>query len=275
MCIKVEEASDVKTIEFQRKTFSPPTAIPYHFYYHKNTSDSAHLITMHFSTSTIIAAAAYFSAALAAPVTDGDVSTSHGTPKISSVVNHLDSNNQIDWITAPSGGRYATVPASKIAAPHDALNSHSLNIEARGGHGAAVGGFTNAGQVLRYAASYACEKSGEYGVSSTIEAGATDACDNLLALVPGAPQANAAWNIYQAASEPDDAGGAFSTVYRMFYNTASAPTMTKQICTSVYQKLTSDFCQGKGHNGANTRGGEMKIGSGDDYLMIGMDPNKA
>lgn len=229
---------------------------------------------MHFSTSTIVAAAAYLSSALAAPVTDGDVSKFQGTPKISSVVNHLDSNNQIEWITAPSGGRYATVPAFRIAAAHAALNSRSLSIEGRG-TGADVGGFTNAGQVLRYAASYACEQSGEYGVSSTIEAGATDACDHLLALVPGAPQANAAWNIFQAASEPDDAGGSFSTVYRMFYNTASAPTMTKQICTAVYQKLTSDFCQGKGHNGANTRGGEMKVGSGDDYLMIGVDPNQA
>ena len=35
------------------------------------------------------------------------------------------------------------------------------------------------------------------------------------------------------------------------------------------------FCQGKGDKGTATRGGEIKIGNGNDYIMIGIDPNDA
>lgn len=34
-------------------------------------------------------------------------------------------------------------------------------------------------------------------------------------------------------------------------------------------------CQGKGDKGTATRGGEIRIGKGDDFLMIGLDPNEA
>ncbi|KAI4100511.1 MAG: hypothetical protein L6R37_005426 [Teloschistes peruensis] len=221
-----------------------------------------------------MAAAATLYSVSAAPLLPSDNSTSGGTLSISGVVNHLDSKGQINWVPTPDGGRMATIPAHYVDAANQALSSRSLDLQIRGPK-ADVGHWTNAGQIAQRAASYACEKSGEWGVSSTIETGATDACSNLLKTVPGAVQAEAAWNVYQAVAQPDDAGGSFTTIYRWFYNTASAPSLTEQICTTVYQKLTSDFCQGKGSNGANTRGGEMKIGSGKDYLMVGIDPNKA
>ncbi|KAL8810213.1 MAG: hypothetical protein Q9200_002756 [Gallowayella weberi] len=229
---------------------------------------------VHFSAGVIMVAAATFYSVSAAPVLPYDNSTSGGGLSISAVVNHLDSKGQIDWVMTSNGGRIATIPAQYVDAANQALNCRSLDLQTRGPK-ADVGGWTNAGQIAQQAASYACEKSGEWGVSSTIEAGATDACSNLLKAAPGAVQAEAAWNVYQAVSQPDDAGGSFTTIYRWFYNTVKAPSLTEQICTSVYQKLRSDFCQGKGNNGTNTRGGEMEIGSGDDYLMVGVDPNKA
>lgn len=230
---------------------------------------------MYFSVGTIIAAAAFFSATSAAPAPGVDPSTGAQKPPFRSVVNHLDSNNKIHWLPAPNGGRYATIPTSDVDSAHKVLQGRSLDLQVRGGTDAAVGGWTNAGQIMNLAASYACEETGEWGVSSTIQTGATEACSKLLALAPGAVQAESAWNLFQSASNADDSGGQFNTIYRFFYNTSKAPKLTEQICSSVIQKLTSDFCQGKKDKGADTRGGEMKIGDGDDYLMIGIDPNEA
>lgn len=221
---------------------------------------------MRFSASTVVAAASLFAAISAAPAPAPTSSSSNFRQGFSK----LDAQGELEW-TYVDGGRRTTIPIDKI----HSVNSRSLALEARGGPSAAVGDWTNAGQIAQHAASYACEKSGEYGVSTTIEALASDACKNLLDLVPGAPVAEKAWNVFQAATKPDASGGQFNTIYRFFYNTASAPKLTKSICSKVFDDLTNTFCQGKGDKGTQTRGGEMKIGTGDDYLMIGFDPNSA
>lgn len=229
---------------------------------------------MHFSTATIIAAA-FFSSVSAAPAPDAGTSSTTQSHRINAVVKHLDDHNRFSWTAAPQGaGRVASIPITDVEDAHKALNSRSRDLEGRDAKGAAVGAWTNAGQLANYAASYACEQSGQWGPSTTIETQATDACKNLLLQVPGAVQADTAWHIYQAAANPSGDGGGFKTIYRWYYNTAKAPKLTSQICSAVYQKLTSDFCQGKGDNGSKTQGGEMKIGDGDDYLMVGMDPNE-
>lgn len=225
---------------------------------------------MQFSKSTVIAAAAFFASVSAAPTPDT------APLRISPVVNHLDSAGKIDWQTTEDGGRYATISSDDIAAAGQATTKRSLvDLEARGGPAAAVGGFTNIGNIAQQAASYACEQSGEWGVSATIETQAATACANFLKTLPGVTQAETAWNVYQGLKASDGSGGNFVTSFRWFYNTAAAPPLTMQICTQAYQQLTSDFCQGKGSDNSKTRGGEVKIGDGNDYLMIGLDPNSS
>ena len=228
---------------------------------------------MYFSKSTIIATAAFFASASAAPTPDAAPSNG-STARISPVINHLDSTGQIKWHPTSDGGRYATIPSGQVSAAYDATTAkHSLS--PRTGPAADVGGFTNIGSIAQQAASYACEKSGEWGVSATIGTQAEAACANFLLNLPGVPQAETVWNVYQGARTADSAGGNFVTSFRWFYNTAAAPPLTQQICTQAYQMLTSSFCQGTGNNDANTRGGEIKIGDNKDYLMIGLDPNSA
>ncbi|KAK3166765.1 hypothetical protein OEA41_009890 [Lepraria neglecta] len=230
---------------------------------------------MHFSKSTVIAAAAFFASVSAAPTPD-TAPVKRGTARISPVVNHLDSAGKIEWQSTEDGGRYATIGSDDIDAARKATTKRSLvDLEARGGTDAAVGAFTNIGNIAQQAASYACESSGEWGVSATIESQATAACANFLQNLPGVPQAETVWSVYQGIKAPDSSGGNFITNFRWFYNTAAAPPLTTQICAQAYQALTSDFCQGKGSNDANTQGGEVKIGKGDDFLMIGLDPNSS
>jgi hypothetical protein len=227
---------------------------------------------MQFSAATIVAAAAFFASVSAAPAVNAAPSN-RTAPRISSVVNHLDSVGKIEWHATEDGGRVATIPAADVKAASQATTKRF--VEARDGPSTDVGSFTNIGNIVQQAASYACEQSGEWGVSATIESQATAACSNFLKNLPGVPQAETVWNIYQGAKEADSSGGNFITSFRYFYNSAAAPPLTQQVCTTVYKQLTGDFCQGTGSNDANTMGGEVKIGSGDDYIMIGLDPNSA
>ena len=224
---------------------------------------------MHSSILTFLAIGSfYLTSSSAAPTS----SAPHG---IAATVNHLDSKNMLHW--TPSGaGRTTTIPAELVtyAQGQISTNSTTPKLRIRGGPKADVGGWTNAGQIANYAASYACERSGEYGISTVIESYAADACKGLLAQVPGFPIAETAWRVYQSAASPGASGDQFSTIFRFFTNTAEAPTLTQSICTTAFNDLTSTYCQGKGDKDEDTRGGELKIGTGDDYLMIGFDPNK-
>ena len=230
---------------------------------------------MHFPKSSVISAAAFFASVSAAPGPYVAPLT-NGTARISLVVNHLDSAGKIEWQPTEDGGRYATISYNDIEDARKATTKRpAVDLEARGVTNAAVGAFTNIGNIAEQAASYACESTGEWGVSATIETQATAACASFLSNLPTVPQAETVWNIYQGIRSPDPSGGNFITNFRWFYNTAAAPSLTTQICTLAYQKLTSDFCQGKGINNANTQGGEIKVGKGQDYLMIGLDPNSS
>ncbi|CAF9942228.1 MAG: hypothetical protein ALECFALPRED_009620 [Alectoria fallacina] len=225
---------------------------------------------MHSSILTILAAGGlYLSSCSAAPTTSPP-------PSIGATVNQLDSNGMLHWTPAANGGRTTIIPGGLVAHAHQQLAAgSSRKLKARDGPSADVGGWTNLGQISDYAASYACEQSGAYGVSTTIESYATDACTSLLAQVPGVPIAETAWSVYQSAASPGADGNSVATIFRFFTNTASAPTLTQSICTTAFTDLTSTFCQGKGDHGADTQGGEIKIGTGSDYLMIGFDPNDA
>ena len=230
---------------------------------------------MHFPKSSIIFAAAFFASVSAAPRPYA-APLNNGTARISLVINHLDSTGKIEWQTTEDGGRYATISSDDIEAARKATTKRSaVDLEARGGTDAAVGAFKNIGNIAEQAASYACESTGEWGVSATIESQATAACASFLGNLPPIPQAETVWNVYQGIRRADSSGGNFITNFRWFPNTAAAPTLTTQICTLAYQMLTSNLCQGKGNDNANTQGGEIKIGSGRDYLMIGLDPDSS
>ena len=160
---------------------------------------------------------------LAAPA---NVDTTTPTPGISATVTHLDSKGMIEWKPAGNGGRVATVPAHVVATAHTELTTSRRLLLTRDGPSADVGSFTNLGQIASYAASYACEQSGAYGVSQTIESYATEACTALVAQVPLVPAAEKAWQIYQSAAAAGADGNSVTTIFRFFTNTASAPTLT-------------------------------------------------
>ena len=94
-------------------------------------------------------------------------------------------------------------------------------------------------------------------------------------MVPGAPVAENVWNVYKGVAQLGADGGHINIFFRLFYNSAPAPKLIESICTKAYDESTNQLCQGKGDKGATTQGGEIKIGSGDDYLMIGFDPKSA
>ena len=224
---------------------------------------------MHTSIFTLFAAASLYGSVCSAAPTD---STSNG--QISTVVGHLDSNGQVEWTpTDENGGRTATISGDLVSSAQQ-NTGYSRKLAVRG-PGADVGGFTNIGQIVGNAASYACENGGAYGVSGTIHDLATEACSTFLKSVPGAPVAEKAWNIWQSPTKAGASGNQVTTMFRWFYKSASAPSLTESICKTAYDQLTGDFCQGKGDHGDDTKGGEIKIGTGDDYLMIGLDPNDA
>ncbi len=222
---------------------------------------------MHFSILTVLAAGSlYLTSSSAAPTTSK-------APGIAATVNHLDSNNMIHWTPTKDGGRKAIIPAGVISHAHQQLaSSGSQRLKVRDGPGADVGGWTNIGEISNYVAAYACEQGGAYGVSTTIASYATDACSNLLSQVPGVPIAEKAWSTYQSATAAGPGDSTVSTIFRFFTNTAQAPPLTQSICTTAITDLTSNFCQGKDTDKGDTQGGEIKIGSGDDYLMFGIDP---
>ena len=227
---------------------------------------------MHSTTfTTFVFANLYAGICLAAP-------TELQTPsqgKISTIVGQLDSHNKLDWTPVGDGGRVATIPAQLVSSVQQNTGLTNKTLAIRDGTSADVGRFTNIGRISNIAASYACEKGGAYGVSSTIETSAKQACKQFLQTLPAAPVAENAWRIYQGAAQPGADGNEVSTIFRWFYNSAAAPALTDTMCNTAYQYLTTTFCQGKGGKGAATRGGEIKIGDGDDYTMIGFDPNDA
>lgn len=102
----------------------------------------------------------------------------------------------------------------------------------------------------------------------------TEACPALVAQVPGVPIAEKAWSIYQSAAAPEADGDSGPTIVRFFTKAARVPIRTQSICGTAFEDLSA-FFQGKGDKGAETKGGKIKIGSGNDYLMLGFDPNVA
>ena len=221
-----------------------------------------------FSVTFLTAGSLCLTAAFAVP-------TNTSTPSIGATITHLDSKGLIVWTPEAHGGRTAIILSDVIVQAHKELKTDGTRKLRVRGPVADVGNFVNIGQIAEYAASYACEQSGAWGVSQTIESFATEACTALVAQVPGVPLAEKAWSVYQSPIAPGDDGNSISTIYRFFTNTASAPTLTQSICGTVFEDLTSTYCQGKGDKGTATRGGEIRIGAGDNYLMIGFDPNDA
>ncbi|KAL8916510.1 MAG: hypothetical protein Q9172_006272 [Xanthocarpia lactea] len=147
-------------------------------------------------------------------------------------------------------------------------------LKQRDSPGSSVESWNNVGQIANYAAEFACQDSGAYALSSTIGASAKDACKELVGMIPGAPIANKAWNVWQGAKvAANGEGDQVQTIFRFFYKSASAPKLEEAMCNSAMSKLTESVCQGTGGNGDSTRGGEIRIGGDDDYIQIGFDPN--
>ena len=218
---------------------------------------------MQYSISTILAVASLYSGVCSAAPTPQP-----GNPlSFPAAVKTLDTNGQVVWTETKGGAKTAQIPFDLI----DEARANKLKAR---GPGSSVGGWTNLGQIANNAAEYACQDSGAYALSSTIESVATDACKELVGMIPGAPVANKAWNVWQGArAAANGEGDQVKTIFRFFYKSAEAPKLDEAMCNKAYQILTESACQGKGDKGTSTRGGEIRIGKDDDYIQIGFDPN--
>lgn len=226
---------------------------------------------MHLSVPTLLAACSLYLTSSSASLTD------IRTPGLSETVNHLDSNGLLDWKPTADGGRTTTIPTNLVAQAFEDLEpGSSQKLEARKGPKepqAHVGHFNNIGQIAGYAAAYACEKDGDWSVSSRVDDSIVDACASLVLQVPEVPIAMSMWKIYQSPQQPGADGSSLSVYFRWYTRTAYAPVLTWDVCEDALKELTSWYCQGKDKHSTDSQGGEIRIGGGDDYLMIGYDPN--
>ncbi|KAL8953180.1 MAG: hypothetical protein Q9222_000953 [Ikaeria aurantiellina] len=185
-------------------------------------------------------------------------------------VNKLDTDGRVTWTSTASGGRTAQIAFDDI----DSIQNDT-KLKTRGTPGSSVESWTNLGQIANYAAEYACQDSGAYALSSVIGASAQDACKELVGMIPGAPMASKAWNVWQGAkAAANDEGEQVQTIFRFFYKTAQAPKLDEAMCNRAMEILTQTACQGKKDKGDSTRGGEIRIGDDDDYIQVGFDPNE-
>ncbi|CAO1603169.1 MAG: hypothetical protein LQ349_008810 [Xanthoria aureola] len=220
---------------------------------------------MHFSPATIMAIGALCTIANAVPAPKPGAT-------FPTALNQLDADGKVTWTPTASGGRTAQIAFDEI---ESALPT-TTKLKQRGSPGSSVESWTNLGQIANYAAEYACQDSGAYGLSSVIESSAKDACKELVGMIPGAPIANQVWNVWQGAkAAANGEGKQVKTIYRFFYKSASAPKLDEAMCNKAMSILTETACQGKGDKGDSTRGGEIRIGDDDDYIQIGFDPNSA
>ncbi|KAL8847191.1 MAG: hypothetical protein Q9221_007753 [Calogaya cf. arnoldii] len=137
-----------------------------------------------------------------------------------------------------------------------------------------VGDWRTLGSIANYAACFACQDSGEYGLSTVINSQAEKACKELVDLVPGAPIASQAWNLWEKAKKAANGEGEQTrAIFRFFYSSDDAPKLNEVICKEAIDALTSTACQGTGGNIDSTLGGEVRIGDYDHFIQIGFDPN--
>ena len=223
---------------------------------------------MHFPILTIVAACS-----LHITLTWAEPSASPSTG-IADTVNYLDSNDMLHW-TPAGNGRTTTIPGGLVSFAHDQLKTNRpQKLGARRTPKAAVWKWTVLGVIDGFSASWACIMTGAWGVSKTIAGDASDACNNLVYQASSSvPMAETAWRVWQSAPRPGADGQPVSTTFRYFTHTATAPTLTMSICTQAFDDLTSGLCPGWHAKGGATQGGEIKIGSGENYLMVGFDPN--
>ena len=223
---------------------------------------------MHFFVLTILAAwCLHLTLTWAAP-------SAFPPTGIADTVNYLDSKDMLHW-TPAGNGRTTTIPGGLVSFAHDQLKTNgSQKLSARGIPRAHVGKFTNLGHIDGFAAWYACEKDGIWGMSKPIEGYASDACTSLVYQASGVRMAESAWRVWQSAPSPGAFGELVSTTFRFYTSTATAPTLTESICAQAFEDLTSTICQGKKALRTATHGGEIMIGEGESYLMIGFDPNR-
>ena len=216
---------------------------------------------MFFSKTNILAVGALCNIFSAAPAPMAE-------PEPAAPIYQLDSNGQVEWTTTTSGARVAEIPFADV----DTVGP-SNKIKARGGTDSSVGSWTNLGQITNYAAQYACQDSGEWSLSTVVQSQAASACSELLEMVPGAPVADKAWHAWKdAPPKANDEGQNVKAIFRFFYKTSSSPKLTETLCTKAINTLTSTACQGKNDKSDSSRGGEIRIGSGDDYTQVGYDP---
>ncbi|KAI4221663.1 MAG: hypothetical protein L6R36_006744, partial [Xanthoria steineri] len=118
-------------------------------------------------------------------------------------------------------------------------------------------------------AKYACINSGAW-VSDGVVSGAYDkACKEFVSKTPAGLTVDGAWTVYRTIVAGTD-GKNKKLNFRYFNHNKDTP-LTKAMCDTVYQQLSSNLCQGKGSHGTDSQGGTIQIV--DDDFEIGFDPD--
>ena len=223
-----------------------------------------------------MAISAFCTVVSAVPAPQAPQAPQAGTP-FRTAFHQLDSEGKVTWTPAASGGRTAQISFDDIAAVGGNTKikqrDEKPDEEEADPPQSGVGGWTNLGKIANHAASYACQDSGGWALSSTVNSAAKIACKELEKF-PHAMVVNKAWNLWEGAKlAANSEGDQAKAVFRFFYNSKEAPKLTETMCKKAMDILTESACQGKGDKGESSRGGEIKIGKDDDWLQIGFDAN--
>ncbi|KAI4108313.1 MAG: hypothetical protein LQ339_002214 [Xanthoria mediterranea] len=183
------------------------------------------------------------------------------------IIRHLDSKGQLEW-TQTSGGQVthfsnnmANKAISNIAS--EGWRPSNSTLEKR------WSGWTNIGKIAQKSAKYACINSGVW-VSDGVVSGAYDkACKEFVSETPAGLTVDGALTVYRTIVAGTD-GKNKKLNFRYFNHNKDTP-LTKAMCDTVYQQLSSNLCQGEDSHGTDSQGGTIQIV--DDDFEIGFDPD--
>jgi len=191
-------------------------------------------------------------------------SLSLGPGDVSSVVQYLDSNNNLVWKDFENG-RYVQLPED------DEDNSAS------GGYWTPVETtsrrwepFESVGQISDMATQVACIGSGISIEGSKVSAYIADACSAFLSEIPGATFINSAWKVYQVANVANNDGVLAVINFRWKSFGSQPPKLTDTMCNKGLSLVSQNLCV---EEDDETQGATLQIGSKGSGIQIGFDPN--
>lgn len=188
------------------------------------------------------------------------------------IIRHLDSHGQLVW-TETNGGKitqFGDDMANKAIADITSegwspsnTNGNSTTLKKR------WSGWTNIGQIAQKSAKYACINSGAWIADGAVSGAYDKACNEFVSKTPAGVTVDGIWTVYKVVTAGTD-GTNKNLNFRYFNNNADTK-LTKAMCDTVYDQLSSNLCQGKDSHGTHSQGGTIQIEN--DKFQIGFDPD--